>query len=75
MRIKSIFASLFTLLPFNWLRVIFLNCIPGYKINLKSKIGFFNIVDFKVLVIKDSTIKHFNRMSNNSELIMNNSSI
>jgi acetyltransferase-like isoleucine patch superfamily enzyme len=49
------------MLPFNKLRILFLNVIPGYSISYSSKIGFFNIFRVNTLRVKNSYIGSFNR--------------
>ena len=56
---KGAVSFIATLLPFNFLRVFFLNLIPGFKIE-KSKVGNFNFFFSKTIKINNSKIGNFN---------------
>ncbi|MDG1475860.1 MAG: hypothetical protein P8Q14_01815 [Vicingaceae bacterium] len=57
---KNIVSFLISITPFNVLRIFLYNILLSYKIDYKSKIGCFNVINSKNVKISNATIGRFN---------------
>lgn len=57
---NKIITLLITLIPINRIRILLLRLFCGYKIDIKSKVGMFNVISANELVMSNSIIGNFN---------------
>ena len=66
---KSIVSFAISITPFNFVRIFLYNILLGYKIDYKSKIGCFNIINSKSVKMSNAKIGRFNYIkSDNIEM-------
>lgn len=62
---KSLISVLISLMPINPIKIFFYRTLFGYHINYGSKIGFFNIINAKTVMLNNATIGDFNLIKGN----------
>jgi acetyltransferase-like isoleucine patch superfamily enzyme len=67
---KKYIAAFISIVPSNFLRVLFYNLMPGYQISRDSKIGFLTIINVKKALMDKVNISRFNMIDGPFDMTM-----